>query len=308
MSDSIHVHVVDLLPAYVNQTLDLAERASVERHLRGCAACTAELESWRMVAGAAREASLAVARPSIDVLRGIHTAIDAAEQAPVLARKPAHHSIAYLWQLLLGQLSLVRRGIWLASALTTSLGVLVAFLTSHQSIGSTVLALIAPVVAAIGIAFIYGPENDPSLEIAVSTPTSPRMVLLSRMTLVFGYDLLLALVASVILSAFHGSSLWQLINLWFGPMLFLSALALAMSLLFSPVVAMTAALVPWGVRLFSLSRSMDSSVPRGAQQTLALPSLSPFLLVLGLALLLFAIVYVPRQERFSSGGPTPWQS
>ncbi len=307
MSDSIHV--VDLLPAYVNSTLDPAGRARVDRHLRGCAACAAELESWRLVAGATREATLTVAPPSIDVLRGIHAAIDAAERLPVAAQTPSHRSIGYLWQLLLGQLPLVRRGIWVASALTTSLGVLVAFLTTHQSIGSTVLALVAPVVAAIGIAFIYGPENDPSLEIAVSTPTSPRMVLLSRMTLVFGYDLLLALAASVTLSAIHGMSLWQLINLWFGPMLFLSALALTMSLLFSPVVAMTAALVPWGVRLFILSRDMSAApVPRTAQQTLALPSLSPFLLVLGLALLLFAIVYVPRQERFPLGGQTPWQS
>lgn len=295
-------HVLDLLPAYVNQTLTRSERAGVEAHLHDCPRCQAELESWRLVASVSRDALLATAPPSVDVLRGIHAAIDASQQVPSVSPASSNRSISFLWQLLLGQMPLVRRGIWLASALTAALGVVVALLTAHQSVGSTVLALLAPVVAALGIAFIYGPENDPSLEIAVSTPTSPRVVLLSRMTLVFGYDLLLALAASLILTTIHGLSLWQLIGLWFGPMLFLSALALAMSLLFSPVVAMTGALIPWGVRLFVISHMVSSSAgPHGVEQTLGLSSLSPLLLLLSLALLLFAIIYVPNQERFPLG-------
>jgi len=150
------------------------------------------------------------------------------------------------------------------------------------------------------MAFIYGPESDPSLEIAISTPTSPRLVLLSRLTLVFGYDLLLALVASLLLTAVHGFSLWTLIELWFAPMLFLSALTLVASLVFSPTVAMVGALILWGLRLVQLSSTVrNGTAPSGdTAQAFGLPSLNVFLLIVGLALLLFAIAYVPHQERF----------
>jgi anti-sigma-K factor RskA len=300
MKMSDRAHIVDLLPAYLNRTLNIDERTRVDQHLRTCAACRTELDAWRAVAASTTEASSTTAPPSPEVLLRIHTAIDATKLAPAAVSATDTRSARYLWQLLLGQIPLVRHGIWIASALTTLLGVVVALLTAHQSAGTFLLALVAPVVAAVGIAFIYGPENDPSLEIAVSTPTSPRMVLLSRMTLVFGYDLLLALAASLALTMVHGLGLWQLIELWFAPMLFLSALTLATSLLFSPLVAMTGALALWGVRLFAISDSANSGAgaPNSIQQTLRLPIQSSLLLGLGLALFLFAVIYVPRQDRF----------
>lgn len=292
-------HVVDLLPAYLNQRLGANDRARVEAHLRDCPACRAELDAWRAIAAATRQRASVVA-PAPDLLGAIHAELDRDEaMQPALDRIDVR-SFRYLWQLLRGQAPLVRRGIWLASGLTTALGVLVAIATLHQSIGSFTLALIAPVVAAFGMAFIYGPENDPSLEIAMSTPTSPRLVLLSRLTLVFGYDLLLALIASLLLTMVHGFTLWALIELWFAPMLFLSALALAVSLVFNPLVAMVGALILWGLRLVQMSNTMRSGTAPSTDvaQAFGLPTFNPYLLALGLALLVFAIAYVPRQERF----------
>jgi hypothetical protein len=292
-------HVVDLLPAYLNQRLGANDRARVEAHLRDCPACRAELDAWRAIAAATRQRASVVA-PAPDLLGAIHAELDRDEaMQPALDRIDVR-SFHYLWQLLRGQAPLVRRGIWLASGLTTALGVLVAIATLHQSIGSFTLALIAPVVAAFGMAFIYGPENDPSLEIAMSTPTSPRLVLLSRLTLVFGYDLLLALIASLLLTMVHGFTLWALIELWFAPMLFLSALALAVSLVFNPLVAMVGALILWGLRLVQMSNTMRSGTAPSTDvaQAFGLPTFNPYLLALGLALLVFAIAYVPRQERF----------
>ncbi|HVX31271.1 MAG TPA: zf-HC2 domain-containing protein [Nitrolancea sp.] len=294
------MHVVDLLPAYLNQRLDAGDRAHVDAHLRNCAACRAELDTWRAIASATRQLDM-VAAPAPDLLSAIHAELDQNEAPRSAIDSGDVRSFRYLWQLLCGQAPLVRRGIWLASGLTTALGVLVSIATLHQSIGSFTLALIAPVVAAFGMAFIYGPENDPSLEIAISTPTSPRLVLLSRLTLVFGYDLLLALVASVALTAVHGFSLWTLIELWFAPMLFLSALTLAASLVFSPLVAMVGALILWGLRLVQMSSTLHQNATQASDmaQAFGLPTLNPYLLVFGLALLVFAVAYVPRQERFN---------
>lgn len=296
-------HVVDLLPAYLNQRLHNGDRARVEAHLRDCTACRAELDVWRAIASATRQLDI-VAAPAPDLLGRIHDELDQDAAAQPAIGPTDVRSLQYLWQLLWGQAPLVRRGIWLASGLTTALGVLVAIATLHQSIGSFTLALIAPVVAAFGMAFIYGPENDPSLEIAISTPTSPRLVLLSRLTLVFGYDLLLALIASLLLTAVHGFSLWPLIELWFAPMLFLSALTLAVSLLFSPLVAMVGALVLWGVRLVQLSSTLhqNATTTGDTARAFGLSLLNPYLMILGLALLLFAIAYVPHQERFGPNG------
>ena len=293
-------HIVDLIPAYFNQSLTADERTYLETHLRTCAACRAELDGWRAIA-ASTHLIEAVAIPAPDLLRQIHATLDQDEAwQPATARRFGKQSPRYLWQLLLGQAPLVRRGIWLASGLTTTLGILVAIATMHQSVGSFTLALIAPVVAAFGMAFIYGPENDPSLEIARSTPTSPRLVLLSRLTLVFGYDLLLALATSLVLTAIHGIGLWSLIELWFAPMLFLSALTLAASLLFNTLVGMVGALILWGLRLVALSNAVNSSdaAQHSTVQILGLSALNPLLLGIGLALLLFAVVYVPHQERF----------
>ncbi|HEX7101030.1 MAG TPA: zf-HC2 domain-containing protein [Nitrolancea sp.] len=296
-------HVVDLLPAYLNQRLHNGDRARVEAHLRDCTACRAELDVWRAIASATRQLDI-VAAPAPDLLGRIHDELDQDAAAQPAIGPTDVRSLQYLWQLLCGQAPLVRRGIWLASGLTTALGVLVAIATLHQSIGSFTLALIAPVVAAFGMAFIYGPENDPSLEIAISTPTSPRLVLLSRLTLVFGYDLLLALIASLLLTAVHGFSLWPLIELWFAPMLFLSALTLAVSLLFSPLVAMVGALVLWGLRLVQLSSTLhqNATTTGDTARAFGLSLLNPYLMILGLALLLFAIAYVPHQERFGPNG------
>lgn len=296
-------HVVDLLPAYLNQRLHNGDRARVEAHLRDCTACRAELDVWRAIASATRQLDI-VAAPAPDLLGRIHDELDQDAAAQPAIGPTDVRSLQYLWQLLCGQAPLVRRGIWLASGLTTALGVLVAIATLNQSIGSFTLALIAPVVAAFGMAFIYGPENDPSLEIAISTPTSPRLVLLSRLTLVFGYDLLLALIASLLLTAVHGFSLWPLIELWFAPMLFLSALTLAVSLLFSPLVAMVGALVLWGLRLVQLSSTLhqNATTTGDTARAFGLSLLNPYLMILGLALLLFAIAYVPHQERFGPNG------
>ena len=45
--DPVHSEVIELLPWFANGTLDSAERAGVERHLRECIACRHELESLR---------------------------------------------------------------------------------------------------------------------------------------------------------------------------------------------------------------------------------------------------------------------
>jgi hypothetical protein len=107
--------------------------------------------------------------------------------------------------------------------------------------------LIAPIAAAAGIAFLYGPSVDPALEIELTTPVSPRQVLVARLTLVFGSDLVFGLVGSAILSLLRADiSFWPLVSAWLAPMTFLSSLAFLMTTLtLDPSLSLLACLGLW---------------------------------------------------------------
>lgn len=292
-------HVYGLLPAYLNGTLEAGEERRVDEHLRSCIRCRAELTSWEAVRNAVEASQEATPAPSSAVLSGAIAEIEEAGLSPLASRT----SLA--WQLLLGQLPLVRREIWSASAATMAVGWLVALLVTGPSMAGQVFALIAPVVAAVGVAFVYGPENDPSLEVALSTPTGPRNVLLARLVLVYGYDLLLALAATgafVIVGGDFG--LWPLISLWLGPMLFLSALALVVSLLVSPAAAVLAALSLWGLRLLATGPAPVGAEPAWSATVKALWQAEFLLISLAAALLAVALLCAPRVGRTPAGNPT----
>ncbi len=105
----------------------------------------------------------------------------------------------------------------LARALLTTPSLLLPWLISTTVIfgvgaminlagGRPLVWLIAPGIAAIGIAYAYGPDVDPAWELASSMPVSDRMVLLVRAVAVFAVNACLGLVVSGISywAAAHG--------------------------------------------------------------------------------------------------------
>ena len=139
------------------------------------------------------------------------------------------------WFLLLlrAQMRIVRREIWAASALMMTLGMFVTLSTFAPSASDETLPLVfmAPIVAAIGVAFLYGHEVDPAFEIELATPVSPRLVLLARLALVFALDLALGLLASGVLAVLRFDiDFWPMVSAWLAPMAFLSALAFLLTI------------------------------------------------------------------------------
>jgi hypothetical protein len=125
----------------------------------------------------------------------------------------------------------VQYEIWAASAIVMGLGILVTLATSLSNASDSALPLvsIAPIAAAAGIAFLYGPMVDPALEIEMTLPISPRQVMVARLALVFGFNLILGLIGSAILSIFRtGISFLPLVSAWLAPMTFLASLAFLM--------------------------------------------------------------------------------
>jgi hypothetical protein len=150
------------------------------------------------------------------------------------------------------QVPVVRRQIWAATALVAGIGCLVVAVTGAGA--GTVLALTAPVTAALGLAIIYGPDSDPCAEISLSCPVSPRTVLLARLVVVTAYDLTVGLAATLLLAGTgSGGGLWSLVTMWLGPLLAMSALSVLLSVVFQPWAGVVTALCLWTLRVVTVS-------------------------------------------------------
>jgi hypothetical protein len=288
---SEHARINDLLPLYISGGLDEAARRAVEAHLPHCRVCRADLLLWQAVE---EEVTAAPGATPPAVVERALLDIRTAERAGSRWRRPARRA----WQILRSQVGLVRRDIWPASAAVMALGYITAVLVGEVR----VIGALAPMLAAGSIAAIYGAENDPALELALATPTSPRQILLARMALVFGYNLILALAATLaLLPMVPAAMLGGLILGWLAPMAFLSALALTLSLVVGTGSAITVVYVAWLARplVVSLPETLSPAMAgvrlalAGYTRLWASPAL---LLALAAILLAIALWRVGRQE------------
>lgn len=223
------------LPFLVNGTLDLEGRCRVEAHLADCAACRAEAELWRDVSAAVHADAAALPGVSDRAWRRLAFR----HRASTVSR------VAYAAALVAAQARLVRPGLWLSSAAVMAMGFVVAWVGHH----SEAVSAIAPLVAAFGVSQLYGPQHDPAFELTQATPTSPRVLLLARLVLVFGYDLALALGASAAVTlVVPGALATAVIASWLAPMTFLSALALFCSVWIGSPAGITLAFGLWLLR------------------------------------------------------------
>jgi hypothetical protein len=134
---------------------------------------------------------------------------------------------------------------------------------------------------------------------ALSAPTSSRLVLLSRLALILGYDVALSLAATALLTLIFGGNFWAVGALWFGPMLLVTALSVLLSLVLGTLVALISTLSLAFAHL--LAQGSLASAWRFASAPLdSLWQTNPMVIVLALALLTLSIVYGPRQERIAN--------
>lgn len=288
-----HQSYADRLPLYAAGQLDLQEHAEIERHLQACAECRADLQLWQVVGTEITASNSQIPAPP-----------DLSERAlsQLHAPSPWRRKFLQAAGLLHAQAYLVRREMWPTAAIIMALGVFVAFLFGVAEI----IRFIAPLVAAASLAAIYGPEHDPASELTLATPTSPWKVLLARLTLVHAYNLSLALAASLfLLLLVPPELLGGLILGWLGPMTFLSALALLLSLWIGSVSSVAIAYGLWLIQFPRYELSMAPSTTWLAALEAYRRFWSNPLLLIGLGLLLLVIALwtvrsaAPRQIRIA---------
>ncbi len=125
--------------------------------------------------------------------------------------------------------------------------VLLAGVAFTRSTGTPWVALLAPPIAAAGIAYAYGPGLDPAWELSQSMAVSDRMVLLVRGLAVFGLNAILGLVASAASGAVAAVTFS-----WLVPMTAVCALALAAATVSrSPNVGVLAGLAGWMITVLA---------------------------------------------------------
>ena len=153
--------------------------------------------------------------------------------------------------------------------------------------GQSLVWLIAPAVAAVGIAFAYGPGTDPAWELSLSCAVPDRMVLLTRAVAVFALNAVLGLLASVASGAAAALTFG-----WLVPMTAVCALALAVA------VAARSASVGAGAGVAAWTITVLASQSASGQTTAAATNVHAYLPYLAVAVCCAAIVgYATRPQR-----------
>jgi hypothetical protein len=125
--------------------------------------------------------------------------------------------------------------------------VLAAGAAATLGTGQPLVALLAPGIAAAGIAYSYGPGIDPAWELSASMAISDRMVLLVRALAVFALNAVLGLVASAV----SGQAAAVTFG-WLVPMTAVCALALAVATVTrSAATGAAAGLAGWVITILS---------------------------------------------------------
>jgi hypothetical protein len=172
---------------------------------------------------------------------------------------------------------------WLISTVVVfSVGALVSL-----GPGQPLVWLVAPAVAAVGIAFAYGPAIDAAWELSSSCALSSRMVLLTRAVAVFAVNAVLGLLASTASGAAAALTFG-----WLLPMTAVCALALAAAVAFrSAVVGAGAGVAAWVIAVLGGQTS-------SGHLTAAVTNAQAYLAYLAAAACSAAIViYAIRPER-----------
>ncbi|HLZ80184.1 MAG TPA: zf-HC2 domain-containing protein [Ktedonobacteraceae bacterium] len=292
-------HVADLLPAYINQTLDPVDNARVHSHLLTCALCRDELALWQGIAELTTRFALATEPatvPSLALLDRIWTEVE----APAAQKSSVLHALSrklvLMWQLARVQVLLLPRGSWIALPLGIVLGFLLLSVSDGGRYLPTMLGFVAPLVTAAAVGFIYSRENDPGLEVTLATPTSPRLVLLSRLVLVLGYNFSLALVVTLFIALLQGGNLALVVSLWMGPMLLLTGFSLLLSLTVSTMSGVGSAISLWCIHFIPYLFPLEGNPFQAAIMHFnAFWQTNPTTIVCAAILFILAVYRVPRQ-------------
>jgi len=210
----------------------------VVAHLDGCADCRTRLDLavpldvgavWARVGP-----ELHAPRPSIAERSAVRAGIDPTAVRIALAAP----SMSGSWVV--------------ASALVLALGAALA--STSASLSVMPVLVVAPVVAAVSMAFAYGPDVDPAHEVMAVTPYDPGRVLLARLVAVLGCNAVIAAAVDLLLPGDRLGAAWLL------PMTTVALLAALVAAVASALVGAVVGGVAWVLLLAALTADATGSL------------------------------------------------
>ncbi|WP_165422992.1 anti-sigma factor family protein [Ktedonosporobacter rubrisoli] len=239
---------------YSNGTLPANEQAQFEEHLASCSNCRQELVLWQDLATVVRavDGQIQPVSSFASAWNEMAKLIQSEDtpQAQQATRPRVSHSATVQGALLHGlalfirQFRILPRNIWLITALFNLIACIfiLSIKASPFEVRATILAFCSTLSAASSITFMHGNRYDHAAELTQATPTSLRFIMLLRFLLVVGYNMLLAGCISVLIALVYGGNLTSIILMWFGPVMLVAALTLALSMLVSSGLALLGSL------------------------------------------------------------------
>lgn len=223
-----------------------AERA----HLESCALCRGRVQDTARLSAVLREEEPEPEVPSFDALITPHLR-ERTEPVPV----PTVSSGRAWWLTLLvtwRQARMVPRPLWLLTAGGFAALAVAVLLTPGRDLA--VSAFLGPLTVAlttIAAVVVCDPKSDPRQESMYATLVPPVAVWLSRLTLVLGSVLLMAVAVSV-LAIVSGSGQWvgPILVSWLSPALLSAGLATFGTVWRSPAVGLLLGAFSWVMVLF----------------------------------------------------------
>ncbi|MBZ0321000.1 MAG: hypothetical protein K8L91_31585 [Anaerolineae bacterium] len=212
-----------------------------------------------------------------------------------------HLNSRWMWLILRGQLRIIRKELWAASALVILIGTFVTLVAYQPDTDAFApLVILAPIMAVVGVGLLYDAEYEIQLEIEDATPTGILRILLARLMLIFSFNLLMTLGGSVILAIARAEiSLGPLILAWLLPMTFLSSVAFLMSVVLrSTAFSIAVSLLMWSLHVFLTQATPSQTLV----YALSLPGLRdestrPFLLIAAVLALLTTFLFLEKSDR-----------
>ena len=302
---------VDQLHWFANHTLSAEEQAAIEAHLAECAFCQAEVRDWTELRQAMRGVSAQTPEPRADLLLLLEQRLDLLPSpAPWFALprllRAGGLALGVAGEHIAAQARLIRRDLFWITFCIVPLVVAMVSLPGPWARASDMAALLAALLTALGMAFLYGQQVDPAREIALVTQTSPRLVLGIRCGVVFGYDLLINCGLVLPLLAWHGlvTPAWFFVN-WLAPLCCLSAIALLLSILLSASTAACVCILLCALRLLGSVQALllggASPLPQTfwQQHYEEFWHQGPLLFAVAVLAVLLAFSLVERKEHFA---------
>ena len=236
-------------------------------------------------------------------LRAHLPAVDTASNVPLVADSPFVGVRGWL-KLARMQLGLVSSSTWGASLLLIALGLLILF--AGRDMAAVLFVLVSPLLAVVGVAYIFRPAARSLREMELLSPINPLELLYARLILLLALNAIPTVI--LLLLVWQQDSqivLWRLLLVWFGPMMGMAGLALYATIRWNMLAGAVAPLALW-VAFVAIGWREWVTAPApiwsGVMQTILLSDAvllgAIFALLLGLIFIWGSSHLVREQSRF----------